>query len=421
MNVPSICYNPLALATARSAWEDQESSLPTKICKGVVCAAYDIFLKNPYELTIGNISKVIHNPDAYSTMTKIAVCAVAVFTIPYTLILYGSTIYLCGHCIEVLGSNIGLEVVTKVGGIFQSVGNNIFLAGATPLYAVFYALPKYILESIPKIATFLSEKVALASDWIFQYMLTPLWNGVALLATKVGEVATTICNFITSTFGEALEAISTLISSVATWTLNHVLTPLWENALQPCLIAIGRSIFYLTDKFGLGLHVVKTAIENTAQWLFTNAIEPLWINFTLPSLKLLSQGISYLSTEFANVLLIVANRVTDAAQWIIQSAIIPAWNLFMPVFKAVGRSASLCANYVGQSIQMLAEVVSLTAYEIFQKMIAPAFNAVLNSAVTVGTFFNNHVIGPVGTSLASLIVNVSEILNQIFLALGKIL
>src|SRR5205085_1100697 len=72
MNVKNIHFNPFALSTAKSAWNNPKSSLASRVCKSVAGAVYDIYVKNPYDLTVGNCKSLYNSPEAHSTKQKVA-------------------------------------------------------------------------------------------------------------------------------------------------------------------------------------------------------------------------------------------------------------------------------------------------------------------------------------------------------------
>lgn len=385
-----IQYNPFALPTAYAALTDSNSSFLGKIGKGAVGADYDIYLRNPYQLIIGNISKIIQNPDAYSTMTKVAVCAVAILAVPYTLMLYGSSIYLAGHCVAELGAMAGAEILIKTGQAVQATGSKVFLAGAVPIYATFYEGPKYILNSLPKISAFILEKVTVAANWAFQNIVIPAYEVLKVVATKISEIR---------------DLLAKSIASAANWAFENLLVPLYDK-IQPILHMIGKGIVYVSNKLSLALHALKTTVENFAQLVFTNVIVPVW-NMILPGLKSLGHAISYLAKGFANVLSVVVNKVSDVTLRVID-ALTPIWKqIILPVLENAGK-------VLVRVIQTLAEITSQAASAIFQNVIVPAYSSLSNAVAAGVRLLNTHLI-TLGTALTNFIEKISHVFNEICL------
>lgn len=405
-------YNPFALSTARSAWADKDSSLPTRLFKGMAGAAYDLYAKNPYDLIIGNCEKLLNATEPPSTRTKIAVIATAVFAALYTLMFYGTTFHLNGRCLQALGSKTGLAVISKVGEASKALGENLFITGAVPIYGLFYIIPKHIVLTMPKIVHFVAAKVAFAANWVFQHVLAPLWTKVIL---PTAQIVLKGIHFVATKIGSVLKSISRIVASAANWIFQHVLTPLWEKALLPVLKAVGKVVHFVLSQIGSALHTIGLKIANSAQWMFKNVIVPVWSKVIFPSLKALGNGISCLAKGIGNAISAVVRTVAHTAQWIFQHVIAPVWSkLVLPVLKAARHVISLVAKAIGDSIQTLAQATVKVASFIFQKIIAPVFHVLTHLILTAGKFLSNYVIKPLGSVLANLAGKVGRIFKVAF-------
>ena len=92
MAIQSFSYNPFSLTSAQSAWNDQSGSCLLRGAKAFAGGVYDIYVKNPYDLTINNVKALINSPNPVPTKTKIAVVATVAFGTLYTLMLFGRSV-----------------------------------------------------------------------------------------------------------------------------------------------------------------------------------------------------------------------------------------------------------------------------------------------------------------------------------------
>lgn len=363
MAISDFKFNPFALTTAESAWQNQEDSAIKKGCKIASGAVYDIFVKNPYDLTIGN-SKTLSNLQATpSRATRISVIATVVLGALYTCMLYGTSLHLQGRCLISVGSRSGLASLVKVGEVVKKVGTQLFLTGAVPVYGTFYALPKYIMHSLPKVIQVLAAKISIVAKWVFENVLYPLWNRVIVPVVK---------------------GIADLVSFVAEKVFIHVLKPLWNQVLYPVLKAVATKLASTME--ALGRIVVKVC-----EWILSEIIAPLWNHILLPAFHAIGRFTVYVGEGVSHMVFKCVVKIGQCAQWILQNVIGPLWDhLFFPVFKLVGRAFATVARIVGESLEVLAQATLKAASFIFQKVIVPFFTVVY----TVGKLLGNYVVKP---------------------------
>src|SRR5437660_1791510 len=103
-STPHFTYNPFSLSTAKAAWQNGNSSPLIKGCKVAVGAIYDIYVRNPYHLTVGNYNYLLNPPEPLSKKAKVAIGAAVILGALYTLMLYGMTLHLHGRGLQSFGS-----------------------------------------------------------------------------------------------------------------------------------------------------------------------------------------------------------------------------------------------------------------------------------------------------------------------------
>jgi hypothetical protein len=412
MNVQNFSFNPFTLSTARSTWQDPANSSLIKICKTTTAALYDIYVKNPYDLTIGNCMTLIRSTETQSTKIKLAVAAAVAFGSLYTLMLYGTTFHLQGRCLLALGSKSGIATLAKVGDAVKKLGTNFFVAGAVPIYGLFYALPKHIILSLPKIAHFVAAKIAFIAKWMFQNVLQPFWDKIMVPAARV---ITKTFSFVAAKIGVALKAIGNTIATMSKMVFKYVLKPFWEKALLPVLQSIGHAVHAIASTLGSALKSVGIKIAHTVQWVFQHVIIPFWKNIIVPVIDGIGHGIVYLTKGIGHMISSAADKVAQSAQLIFQHLIVPMWNkLVFPILKTVGHVVSFAAKMVAQSIQTLAHATAKVASLIFQKLIIPVFKGIANVLLTTGKLLGNYVVKPLISALASVAEKVGYLFKAVF-------
>lgn len=250
MSVKVYC-NPLGLMTTKMGW-NIANSVGNKIKAVTLGPLFDVYVVNPALMTIGNIA----NFKQFSKLQKVGACAAIVFGTFYTVMLYGGTIALLGKGIAVLGAAAGLSPMVTVGEAIKNVGKKIFVAGGLPFYGLFYELPKQMIRVAPAVWKAISEKVIIASEWVFKHALLPIWDKALHPAAKaIGNAF----QFVGQKIGLALKPVAQAIASVAERFFHSVLAPAYS---------------FVARAIGPTLQVVANAIANAATVVFRTVIAP---------------------------------------------------------------------------------------------------------------------------------------------------
>lgn len=419
----SIHLNPFALATANAAWTEGNYG---GVIKGAV---HDFFIKNPYNLTIGNCKNLIESPEVYSTKMKAAVVATVAFGALYTFMLYGATIHISGRLLIDLAAETQLSGLTVVGNTIKKIGTDIFVAGSVPIYALFYALPKYAIESLPFITRYLSEKVSFAAKWTFQNVIHPLWvNAIYPALRATAEAMQIMAKRISVAINEAAKIAAEKIN----WIVQNAIVPLWNKIAAPVI----QEIRQVALKIKAVLNVLKERTYRAATWVFNTIIVPTWSKL-LPILNDISQivkktAIMVLESAFeftfavfkaiARVYQNVANliaylnkaadllikKVSQAALWAFKNIVTPVWKQYVfPVINYLAKNLALAFNE-------LAVVTQRVALFIFNKMLVPLYQgcAYLGSVTT--NFVGTYVVKPLSAFANALAQKTVAVSTAIF-------
>lgn len=391
MNVQNFSFNPFALSTAKNAWQDEQTSSLTKVFKTAGGAIYDLYAKNPYDLTFGNCNALVNSEEPQSLKTKIGVSATVAFGSLYTLMLYGTTVHLYGRCLLVLGSNF-----VKAGEAVQKLGTNLFVAGALPLYSIFYALPNHVFRSLPQIVDVVTAKISLVADWTFKNMLQPLW---AYVISPAAQVAAKMLDFAATKIGAALEVVEKTVSAYAQKVFETVIIPFWENTLFPLLHQLGNVIHKMRVSLDPLLNFLTDVQEKTAhavKWTFQNFITPTWNHFVLPTAKIAGRTLQF-AAKIASEILSEAFHVTaKTASFLYQNVLVPAFREIPQYVQAAG--IFLDQYVVKPLIPLLAnaaEKAGQVFIAIFNSVIVPAANVVADKAILLKDSvleFNNEML-----------------------------
>jgi hypothetical protein len=336
----NIHCNPFELQTARSQWTNTEQNFPLRVLRSCSGAVYDIFIKNPYELSIGNGKRLFSSQNTYTKIEKAAGCVIILLGTLYSIILAGAATALAGKGITAAGAGIGISQITTLGKCITSLGERIFLTGAVPLYGGFYVLPHKIFQlsshvickaanSILKISTkylrFLSDKIEIVADWIFSHALLPLWN-------KVLNPIIKLLNFpkVFSTISKILEFTANKIGKVVDWEFNHLLLPFTDKVTVPVLDKVFTAIEWALDTTIDVFQLVYTKVEIVARLAFNSILAPLWSKILVPAWDALansffipmSSSIVKTITFVGNFSYKVVNNVAESAGIIFKKIIL---------------------------------------------------------------------------------------------------
>ncbi|MEM7175483.1 MAG: hypothetical protein AAF443_06135, partial [Chlamydiota bacterium] len=134
----------------------------------------------------------------------------------------------------------------KIGNLVEWTGKNIFLTGSVPAYGLFYALPRKIIQSIPKVMRLLKTsfhrvmvKVSQLAKWVIDHLLSPLCCRI-LKMLKYGMTKVVDCiEFALQKIGEA-----------AKWIFKNLLIPLWQSVIVPTAVELKRVVKWVITKVG---------------------------------------------------------------------------------------------------------------------------------------------------------------------------
>ncbi|MEI8124491.1 MAG: hypothetical protein WCG42_01900 [Parachlamydiaceae bacterium] len=431
-------YNPLAFHTTRNLWNNNKSSLPIKLPKLILAAAHDIYVKNPYDLIIGNCKNLINSTQPLSIKTKITVSATIAFSSLYTLILYGTAIHLSGRCLLSLGNKTGLNAMSKVGEISKTFGKNVFLAGAVPIYAFVYVVPKHIANSVPKAARLITEKVSFAANWVFKHFIIPIWEkallpaiqgivkGLRFVTKKIDCVLKKITDLVTSSakwifqhiltplwnktilptlkcIKNAFRSITDKISFAAIWVFKHVITPILEKAILPAIEAFSKGLQFVVKKIDFVLKKISDLVASSTQWVFQHVLAPLWNKGIAPILNEIKNVAHFALIKIGSALHNIGLKVGRTASWIFEYTIVPAWNNFvLPTLQATARTLHFVAKAASQSAQIILRKMIRAASFVLKNIVSPIFKIVSENTWKAGKIVFNHVIKPLGSLLSNI-------------------
>ncbi len=401
MSIENLYYNPFALNTASAAWNNRESHPASRVVNTVVGALTDICLKNPYDLTIGNARSTFFSAETRTKTEKVACIAIIAVGSLYSLMLYGSNSYLAGRSLVAIGINTAFPHLAKVGYVLQIVGEKVFLAGAVPLYGVLYALPKKMIESLPRIVQFIADKVSATAQWIFNHVLVPIWNqAIRPVLQLMNRVVCSIGNAIRT----AVEAVARQIDQVAKWVFKNLLQPLWNHIIEPFLNLFGGTIEKIASAVSNTVRYIAIKAAKLFLWIVENVIAPLCNRVIGPFISLIGRTIEKIATAFGDLLQFIAKRADQLATWIVKNILAPLWN----------RVISPLIHTFTRTIQFIAEKAARCATWIFQNLLAPCFNAIEKAASSIGKALLDYAIRPIGNALYFIAQKVASVAQVIF-------
>jgi len=365
MDVQNFSYNPFSLSHATNAWNNNGDSTSVKIFKTIQGATYDILLQNPYNLSIGNCKKWMNSSNPLPLTTKVAIITTVIFSSFYTLMLYGTLTHLQGRAAISLGNKVGLDALVKVGEALKTFGKQLFLSGAVPVYGIFYAGPKYFIQSLPKVAQFIAEKISLAAEWVFDHVLAPIWN--------------------------------------------NTIVPLWNHVIVPIYNAIDTAVRFVASQISNAVIAVVEGIEKLVQFIFTNVLTPLW-EVLYPILKGIGEVIQFIGRKIESIIINIGSAieaavsfidrvVTQVARFVFENLLLPIWKLIMLPINAL----QCVVKWVGNCLSEVAEVTKQAATFVFQRLIVPVFN-----------FLHNYIVQPLTAVLSFVADKITDIALAVF-------
>jgi hypothetical protein len=300
MNInDKIYYNPFAIETALQAYAPppspsffkkiflffsphttpQSNSL-VKIGNIASCAFYDITIKNPKDLIIGNAKVLIESSSLQKKMAALVMMGLGIIS---TLILYGLMGCFIGSSIAALGTSIHISFLEKWGNAVWLVGEKLLIAGGVPIYGVTVALPKKIIATFPTFFNFCARKIDDLCVWIIEKVLLPFWEHVLhpilLYIDQIVQKAYELCK-------EPLD-----------WMV--------ENMLKPVLTFVVHQLVNILEQ---GINILIKIVD-AAGWIFTNIFAPPLQLLGKYLLQPIWQVASFLVQKTADVVTAIAQFV----------------------------------------------------------------------------------------------------------------
>ncbi len=264
-------------------------------------ALYDIAVKNPKDLIIGNAQMVFH---ASTTQKKITALVLMILGVLYTLALYGLTGCFLGYSIAAFAGWANVPIVAKLGSLIETIGEKLLVASAVPIYGLGVALPKRIIAAFPAFFSFLSKKTETVCLWVFHNVTAPLWKHIAM---------------------PPLIAVGKAIR----WTYLKCRKPIdwicyrcWTYMMKPVLRVTARVVLKILNN--ASRLFMETA--RVAGWIFEKIL--------FPPLRLLWCGLYITGKTLGKYLLMPLWKVTSSVVRVIAKTIS---FVAMPILKLVGR------------------------------------------------------------------------------------
>ena len=339
--IPDFNFNPVSLSTATHAW--QHSSGFSKVTNTLTGAAYDLYAKNPYDLTIGNLQKAATGAQHLDALEKVAIASLILIGTCFSSMICGGSLYAFGAQTLSFAEAVESPILTTVAKTSTFYGEKLFLAGSVPLYAVSYELPKYLIKNAPKVLSYLIEKTYDAANWTFANVILPIWDKAVCPAL----------NFAFTQISKAIDKACDLISKISTYLFNNIIKPLWDKAIYPALTFAFTQISWAIDK-------ACNIISRVSIYVFDNIIKPAFNG--------IEQASIWLASRLAPVLKSIANAIEKTTAFIFN-------NIFNPVINAVYTAFSFAARKLSIVLDKTLSAISDVVSFLLREFIAPGFKA----------------------------------------------
>jgi hypothetical protein len=325
-------YNPLTLSTASRALES--SSSLSQVTGSIGGAIYDVFGKNPYDLTVGNFQKIA-NGEASLSVAKAALVLVGIC---FSASICGAGIYATGIQAHALGASLKNPLLIALADKVSYLGEKVFLTGSVPLYAVGYEFPKYLIENAPRALTYLANQVEKVANWAFSNIIKPVWDVAYPVLHAVYQKLSWAIDKITTALEEGIIAIA----EVAHRIFKEVMTPIF-NAIEKNLVWAAEKIEAL----------IKEPIR-----LIAEAVEHIFKNLIIPAFDATYRAITWVVNQITPVLNTILTAISNVASRVFKEIISPAFN-------------AMCSG-----LSFLLDKTTLVANWVFQNAISPALDGI---------------------------------------------
>lgn len=389
-----VSYNPFKLSTTREVFSDVNRSWTSKAYQVPIKFAYDLLIKNPFDLTVGNALYLKNRAEPFSKKEIAAVVTTIALGSLYTSMLIGAESFFLGSIAIGAGAKIGFKAAVIAGESLKAFGKGSFLVGTVPLYGTFYALPKFVVTEIPKSLALLSPKIAAVFKAIILKVLFPIAK--AIYKTLV---------FANHCVDVTIQAIVGAVKSCAQLIFKTVLTPLWSKILAPLMDGIvNASTFIGTAISKLAIGTWKV-IATAANAVFTHVIAPVASGIA-KGLTMVAKGIvkglTFIGTEVAKLATVVWKAIAATANALFTHVIAPVASAVAKALMTTAQGIGKILTFIGTSASHLATVL--------WKAVAQAANGVFT-----------HVIAPLASIIAKGLTMVAQGIAKCFTFSGNVL
>jgi hypothetical protein len=349
--LPIFNFNPVNLSTATHAWK--HSSGFSKVTNALKGAAYDIYAKNPYDLTIGNLQKAATRTPHLNALDKVAITSLILIGTCFSAMICGGSLYAFGAQTLSFAKAVESPILTTVAKTSTFYGEKLFLAGAVPLYAVSYELPRYLIKNAPKALSYIVEKIRKTANWTFSNIIKPIWDQ-AIYPTL---------NFAYTQISKAIDTACDIISKLSTYLFKNIIKPLWDKAIYPALNFVFTQISRAIDK-------ACDIISKVSIYAFENIIKPVF--------KGIEQASVWLAGKVAPVLKSISNAIEKVTIFLLE-------NLIKPAFTALSTAFSWTTHKIGVALNRALIAISNVTNLLLREVIAPGFKALYQGLSFIAT------------------------------------
>ncbi len=380
LNNLDLFYNPFNLETASLAWNSAKNPIATRVFETIRNAAYDLYINNPYKLTIGNINKITTLNASLTLPQKIASGALISLGSCYSAILYGLSFYTLGGYLHSAGELIKSPLLTATADKISFVGEKMFLTGAVPIYAVSYVIPKYLIQNTPKALHQLVSFINKIALWTFTHIISPILQAAHRVIIKAITLISAV-----------MRTIASAVTKLATWIFSHVISPLLQAAHR----VITKAITLINAV----MRTIASAVTKLATWTFTHIISP----FLQAAHRIITKAITLISAAIRNI----ASSVTKIANWIFS-------HLISPVFQTIYKGFLATFNKITQITASLLQKIEIAALWIFKRIVTPVSNGIIFIAKQLMNYVVYPITNTLHTGLKILASKLSQCIQIIF-------
>jgi len=368
-------FNPFSIPTAKAAWNEEGANPVIAAGKSAAGVVYDIFLKNPYDLTVGNALAWKNSEVSLTRSEKAKVIAAIGFGTISSLMLTGAGSFLTGRLVVGAGATLGVSAAIFAGETLKTIGKYLFLSGAVPIYGAGFGI-KYAILKIPTLVGGGWAKFVALSKLLYTKLLVPLGNllvnGLTALGTGIQFVVTklllgikTVCAAISKFVVSTFQAIGNLAISIA--------KGLWTG------------VKFLATKLYNAAAAVYNAIANVATYIFKEFIAPAYravANFLTAIAKGIWTGVKFVATKLYEGVTALCKGIAKAATYIFNNWIVPAYhkvaNFLTAIVNGIWSGVKFVATKLYEGASAVCKAIAKAATYIFNNWLVPGYHKVAN-------------------------------------------